>query len=67
MYELLDKINSPADVKALSLDELELLCRELRAYIIECCAVNPDISLPASGPWSSSSDSIIYLILQRTR
>ncbi len=41
MYELLDKINSPADVKALSLDELELLCRELRAYIVECCAVNP--------------------------
>ena len=41
MYELLEKINSPADVKALSLDELERLCAELRQYIIECCAVNP--------------------------
>ena len=41
MYELLNKIDSPADVKALSLDELERLCAELRQYIIECCAVNP--------------------------
>ena len=41
MYELLDKINSPADVKALSLDELGRLCGELRSYIVECCAVNP--------------------------
>ena len=41
MYELLEKINSPADVKALSLDQLERLCAELRQYIIECCAVNP--------------------------
>ena len=41
MYELLDKINSPADIRGLNLDELERLCAELRAYIIECCSVNP--------------------------
>ncbi len=41
MYELLDKINSPADIKALSIPELEKLCGELRAYMIEVCATNP--------------------------
>ena len=41
MYELLDKIDSPADVRKLSLEQLEQLCSELRAYLIECCAVNP--------------------------
>jgi len=41
MYELLEKINSPADLKSLSLDELERLCAELRSYIIECCSTNP--------------------------
>ena len=41
MYQLLDKINSPADIKAFSLDELKQLCAELRHYIIEVCATNP--------------------------
>ncbi len=41
MYELLEKIESPADIKAFSLEELERLCAELRGYIIECCAANP--------------------------
>ena len=41
MYELLDKIDSPADLKGLSLEELEKLCGEIRRYILECCAVNP--------------------------
>ena len=34
MYELLDKIDSPADLKKLSVDELPQLCDELRRFII---------------------------------
>ena len=41
MYELLDHIDSPADIKAFSLDQLRQLCAELRSYIIEGCARNP--------------------------
>lgn len=41
MYEILDKINSPADLKPLSMDQLRKLCGELRSYMVECCAVNP--------------------------
>ena len=41
MYELLDKIDSPADLRKLDISQLEQLCAELRAYLIECCAVNP--------------------------
>lgn len=31
---LLDNIESPADIKTLSIDELEILCKELRAYLL---------------------------------
>ena len=41
MYELLEKIDSPQDIRRLSLEELEKLCSELRGYIIECCSDNP--------------------------
>ena len=41
MYELLDKINSPEDLKKLQLSQLPQLCEEVRRYILECCAVNP--------------------------
>lgn len=41
MYELLDKIESPADLRRLEPGQLEQLCREVREYMIECCAVNP--------------------------
>ncbi len=40
-YTLLDKIDSPKDIKTLSTDQLKTLCAEIRAYMIECCAVNP--------------------------
>ncbi len=40
-YTLLDKVDSPKDIKRLSMDELRLLCGEIRQYMIECCAVNP--------------------------
>ena len=41
MYPLLDKINSPADIKRLDLNELKQLCAELRHYIIKVCSTNP--------------------------
>ena len=41
MYEILDTINSPADLKALSLEQLKQLCKEIREYMVECCAVTP--------------------------
>lgn len=41
MYELLEKISSPEDVRKLTVKELETLCREIRDYMVECCAVNP--------------------------
>ena len=37
-YDLLYKVNSPADLKRLSIDELPQYCRELRQYIIEECS-----------------------------
>ena len=41
MYRLLDKVNFPADIKRLSLEELKVLCSEIREYMIECCSTNP--------------------------
>ena len=41
MYELLDRIDSPADIKGFSTEQLRQLCTELRQYIIECCSRNP--------------------------
>ncbi|MBO4557013.1 MAG: 1-deoxy-D-xylulose-5-phosphate synthase [Bacteroidales bacterium] len=41
MSRLLDTVNSPADLKGLSQEQLEQLCREIREYIVECCAHNP--------------------------
>lgn len=41
MYRILDNIESPADVKRLSIGELRQLCAEIRDYIVRCCSVNP--------------------------
>ncbi len=41
MYEILDKVNSPADVRRLSLKKRKQLCGEIRQYMVECCAQNP--------------------------
>ncbi len=38
---ILDKINSPDDVRKLNIDELRRLCSELRDYIVKCCSENP--------------------------
>lgn len=40
-YTLLDKVESPTDIKGFSMDQLKTLCAEIRHYMIECCAVNP--------------------------
>jgi len=40
-YEYLEKVDSPADLKRLSREELRTYCNELRRYIIEQCSVNP--------------------------
>lgn len=40
-YKLLDKVESPKDIKGLSTAELQLLCAELRDYIVDCCSKNP--------------------------
>ena len=41
MYQLLDKINSPADIRKLDIEELPLLCSEIRDYMVQCCSRNP--------------------------
>ena len=40
-YQILEKINTPEELKTLSPDKLRLYCDELRRYIIEACSVNP--------------------------
>lgn len=48
-YRILDKINSPADIKGLDMGELRELCEEIRQYMIECCSVNPGHLGPSLG------------------
>lgn len=38
---LLEKINSPRDLKNLGMEELEILCAEIREYMVDCCSTNP--------------------------
>lgn len=40
-YRLLDRVNSPRDLKELPPEALRAYCDELRRYIIEECSVNP--------------------------
>ena len=48
-YKILSKVDSPADIKRLSMDELKVLCEEIRQYMIECCSVNPGHLGPSLG------------------
>ena len=48
-YRILSKVDSPADVKRLDMDELRELCEEIRQYMIECCSVNPGHLGPSLG------------------
>ena len=41
MYKLLEKIDSPEDLRKLPRKKLEDVCKELRDYMVECCSVNP--------------------------
>ena len=41
MYKILDRIDSPSDLRKLDAAELKELCAEVRSYMVECCAVNP--------------------------
>ncbi len=41
MYKLLEKIDSPEDLRKLPRKKLEQLCQEIRDYMVECCSVNP--------------------------
>lgn len=41
MYKLLDSINSPADIRQLDIEQLRLLCDEIRDYIVKSCSRNP--------------------------
>ena len=38
---MLEKIDSPKDIKGLDIHELTTLCSEIREYMIKCCAHNP--------------------------
>lgn len=40
-YDLLYRVNSPADLKRLAVSQLPQYCNELRQYIIEECSKNP--------------------------
>ena len=48
-YTLLDEVNSPAYIKNFNMEQLKQLCEEIRAYMIECCAVNPGHLGPSLG------------------
>ena len=39
--EILNKINSPEDLKGLGIAGLTKLCAEVREYMVECCSKNP--------------------------
>lgn len=41
MDRILDRINSPADIKSLDMNQLRQLCSELRSYMIEVCSDHP--------------------------
>jgi len=41
MSRILDNINTPEDLKGLSIKELTDLCSQIREYMIDCCSKNP--------------------------
>ncbi|MCM1028674.1 MAG: 1-deoxy-D-xylulose-5-phosphate synthase [Pseudoflavonifractor sp.] len=40
-YPTLSKVESPADLRQMSIEEMETLCREIRSFIVESVSVNP--------------------------
>ena len=41
MYEILDQVNDPRDIRAFNMEQLKQLCAEIRAYMLDCCSRNP--------------------------
>lgn len=41
MDKLLDKVNTPDDIKGMDAASLAQLCGEIREYMVECCSRNP--------------------------
>ncbi len=41
IQRILDKIDSPADLRRLSVEELPAVCADIRDFLISCLAVNP--------------------------
>ena len=69
-YKYLSRVNSPSDLRKLSIDELSHYCDELRQYIIEQCAINPghlasslgaiEIAVALHYVYNTPEDSIIW-------
>lgn len=69
-YKYLYSINSPADLRKLSIEELPQYCQELRQYIIEQCAINPghlasslgavEIAVAVHYVYDTPSDKLIW-------
>ena len=69
-YKYLYDINSPADLRRLSIEELPRYCKEVRQYIIEQCAVNPghlasslgavEIAVAVHYVYDTPSDKLIW-------
>lgn len=38
---MLENINNPQDIRVLDVDQLRVLCKDIREYMLECCANNP--------------------------
>ena len=61
-FDLLKTIQSPADLRKLSLEQLPKLCQQLREDIIEEVAVNPGHLASSLG----ATEITMSLILQKT-
>ena len=67
---MLTRVNSPTDLRKLSLAELAAYCKELRQYIIECCSTNPghlgsslgaiELTVALHYVYDTPADSIIW-------
>ncbi len=52
IYNLLNTIDYPEDLRKLNVEQLPEVCGELRQDIIKELCCNPDISLRAWGQWN---------------
>ena len=69
-YKYLYRVDTPEDLRKLSLAEIKAYCSELRQYIIECCATNPghlgsslgaiELTVALHYVYDTPNDSIIW-------